>query len=90
VPRGHDHRPKYPVVILLHGMNQDTDEMERLTGSTSWLTKTASSGLSWLDYLQSFYPREVPFVECGHLASTFEGSRRHDQVVRTDHFAHRL
>jgi poly(3-hydroxybutyrate) depolymerase len=31
LPRGYDHERKYPVVILLHGMNQDTDDMERLT-----------------------------------------------------------
>src|ERR1700688_2394980 len=30
-PRGYDPTHKYPVVILLHGMNQDTDDMERLT-----------------------------------------------------------
>ena len=31
LPRGYDHAQKYPVVILLHGMNQETDDMERLT-----------------------------------------------------------
>src|SRR6202166_4825687 len=31
LPRGYDPTHKYPVVILLHGMNQDTDDMERLT-----------------------------------------------------------
>jgi len=31
LPRGYDHEQRYPVVILLHGMNQDTDDMERLT-----------------------------------------------------------
>ena len=31
LPRGYDPKQKYPVVILLHGMNQDTDDMERLT-----------------------------------------------------------
>ena len=31
LPRGYDQAQKYPVVILLHGMNQDTDDMERLT-----------------------------------------------------------
>jgi polyhydroxybutyrate depolymerase len=31
LPRGYDHEQKYPVVILLHGMNQDTDDMLRLT-----------------------------------------------------------
>jgi polyhydroxybutyrate depolymerase len=31
LPRGYDHGQKYPVVILLHGMNQDSDDMERLT-----------------------------------------------------------
>ncbi len=31
LPRGYDHEKKYPVVILLHGMNQETDDMERLT-----------------------------------------------------------
>jgi len=29
--RGYDRERKYPVVILLHGMNQETDDMERLT-----------------------------------------------------------
>ena len=32
LPKGYDHEQKYPVVILLHGMNQNTDDMERLTG----------------------------------------------------------
>jgi len=31
LPRGYDREQKYPVLILLHGMNQDTDDMERLT-----------------------------------------------------------
>jgi polyhydroxybutyrate depolymerase len=31
LPGGYDHEQKYPVVILLHGMNQETDDMERLT-----------------------------------------------------------
>jgi polyhydroxybutyrate depolymerase len=31
LPRGYDREQKYPVVILLHGTNQDTDDMERLT-----------------------------------------------------------
>jgi polyhydroxybutyrate depolymerase len=31
LPRGYDQGRKYPVVILLHGMNQDADDMERLT-----------------------------------------------------------
>jgi polyhydroxybutyrate depolymerase len=31
LPRGYDHGQKYPVVILLHGINQDTDDIERLT-----------------------------------------------------------
>jgi polyhydroxybutyrate depolymerase len=31
LPTGYDRQQKYPVVILLHGMNQDTDDMERLT-----------------------------------------------------------
>src|SRR5258708_24891217 len=31
LPRGYNPSQKYPVVILLHGMNQDTDDMERLT-----------------------------------------------------------
>lgn len=32
LPRGYDAKQTYPVVILLHGLNQDTDDMERLTG----------------------------------------------------------
>jgi hypothetical protein len=52
--------------------------------------KAPPANLPWLDDLQSSDQREVPFVECGHLASPFEGDRRHDQVVRTDHFADRL
>jgi poly(3-hydroxybutyrate) depolymerase len=32
LPKGYDPHKKYPVVILLHGLNQDTDDMERLTG----------------------------------------------------------
>jgi polyhydroxybutyrate depolymerase len=31
LPRGYDSQHHYPVVILLHGMNQDPDDMERLT-----------------------------------------------------------
>ena len=31
LPKGYDREQKYPVVILLHGMNQETDDMERLT-----------------------------------------------------------
>jgi polyhydroxybutyrate depolymerase len=31
LPRGYDAQHRYPVVILLHGMNQDADDMERLT-----------------------------------------------------------
>lgn len=31
LPRGYDPKQQYPVVILLHGMNQDPDDMERLT-----------------------------------------------------------
>ena len=31
LPRGYDPQHNYPVVILLHGMNQDADDMERLT-----------------------------------------------------------
>lgn len=31
LPQGYDSTRKYPVVILLHGMNQDADDIERLT-----------------------------------------------------------
>jgi len=31
LPRGYDASRHYPVVILLHGMNQDADDIERLT-----------------------------------------------------------
>lgn len=31
LPKGYDANKKYPVVVLLHGMNQDSDDMERLT-----------------------------------------------------------
>jgi polyhydroxybutyrate depolymerase len=31
LPRGYDAQRRYPVVILLHGLNQDPDDMERLT-----------------------------------------------------------
>ena len=31
LPRGYDREQKYSVVILLHGLNQETDDMERLT-----------------------------------------------------------
>ena len=31
LPSGYDAQRRYPVVILLHGMNQDADDMERLT-----------------------------------------------------------
>lgn len=32
LPKGYNPQQHYPVVILLHGMNQDADDMERLTG----------------------------------------------------------
>jgi polyhydroxybutyrate depolymerase len=32
LPKGYDAKQHYPVVILLHGMNQDPEDMERLTG----------------------------------------------------------
>jgi poly(3-hydroxybutyrate) depolymerase len=31
LPKGYDAQQHYPVVILLHGLNQDADDMERLT-----------------------------------------------------------
>jgi polyhydroxybutyrate depolymerase len=31
LPKGYDDKQHYPVVILLHGLNQDSDDMERLT-----------------------------------------------------------
>jgi polyhydroxybutyrate depolymerase len=31
LPKGYDPQKHYPVVILLHGMNQDAEDMERLT-----------------------------------------------------------
>ncbi len=31
LPKGYDAQQHYPVVILLHGMNQDADDMQRLT-----------------------------------------------------------
>jgi polyhydroxybutyrate depolymerase len=31
LPQGYDPQRRYPVVILLHGMNQDANDMERLT-----------------------------------------------------------
>jgi polyhydroxybutyrate depolymerase len=31
LPKGYDAKQHYPVVILLHGMNQDADDIERLT-----------------------------------------------------------
>src|ERR1700757_5450789 len=31
LPKGYDSQRHYPVVVLLHGMNQDADDMERLT-----------------------------------------------------------
>jgi len=31
LPKGYDRQQHYPVVILLHGMNQDPEDMERLT-----------------------------------------------------------
>jgi len=32
LPKGYDAKQHYPVVLLLHGMNQDAEDMERLTG----------------------------------------------------------
>lgn len=31
LPRGYDAKQHYPVVVVLHGMNQDADDIERLT-----------------------------------------------------------
>jgi polyhydroxybutyrate depolymerase len=31
LPKGYDHEQKYPVAMLLHGMNQETADIERLT-----------------------------------------------------------
>src|ERR1700733_6825596 len=31
LPRGYDSKQHYPVIILLHGMNQDPEDIERLT-----------------------------------------------------------
>ena len=31
LPKGYDAQQHYPVMILLHGMNQDAEDMERLT-----------------------------------------------------------
>jgi polyhydroxybutyrate depolymerase len=31
LPKGYDAKQHYPVMVLLHGMNQDPDDMERLT-----------------------------------------------------------
>src|SRR5580704_5609936 len=31
LPKGYDAQQHYPVLILLHGMNQDADDMQRLT-----------------------------------------------------------
>lgn len=31
LPKGYDPKQHYPVVVLLHGMNQDAEDMERLT-----------------------------------------------------------
>ena len=31
LPKGYDPQQHYPVVFLLHGMNQDTDDIERQT-----------------------------------------------------------
>jgi polyhydroxybutyrate depolymerase len=32
LPKGYDAKQHYPVLMLLHGMNQDAEDMERLTG----------------------------------------------------------
>ena len=56
------------------------------TGDAS-AARGSQAKLQWFDYLQSFYQREVPFVERGPVASTFEGGRCHNQVVSPDHFA---
>ena len=44
----------------------------------------------WLDGAQSLDHREVPFFERGQVAPAFKGGRGYDQVVSSDHFAHRL
>src|ERR1700677_4840892 len=46
LPRGYDAKQKYPVVILLHGMNQDTDDMRPLPRSGDWAKKDGISAVS--------------------------------------------
>ncbi len=41
LPKGYDHANKYPVVILLHGMNQQASDMEGLTRFNELADKSA-------------------------------------------------
>jgi len=46
LPKGYDAQQHYPVVILLHGMNQDRRTSNGSLGSTNWRIKTALLPLS--------------------------------------------
>jgi hypothetical protein len=54
------------------------------------LNQTWQLASSWLDDMKSLDHREVPFVERGQMASTFDGGRGDDQIVSSDHFSGRL
>src|SRR5580693_846557 len=42
LPQGYDSQQRYPVVILLHGQNQDADDMGRLTHFSQFAEKNSA------------------------------------------------
>ena len=54
------------------------------------LNQTRCFASSWLDNVKFLDHREVPFVERGQVAATFDGGRGDDQIVSSDHFAGRV
>jgi hypothetical protein len=44
-------------------------------------------GLYRRDYFQPLDPGEVAWVERGYFALAFQSGRRHDEIVRPNHFA---
>ncbi|MGA8492072.1 MAG: hypothetical protein WB711_16720 [Terriglobales bacterium] len=54
------------------------------------LNQTRRLASSWLDDMKSLDHGEVPFVERGQMASTFERRRGDNQIISPDHFAGRL
>ena len=71
LPKGYDRTQKYPVVILLHGMNQDADDMERLTRFDELADKDSiiavyPSALQGKWNVGVTAPQESPMMRPGH------------------------